>query len=119
MTCTFFGHRDTPESIRYDLKQILIDLIENKNVTQFYVGNNGIFDSMVLTELKLFSTVYKHIFYEVVIHTIPDDNFTIDGVEDFRILYPDADLKKTPKRFTIDRRNRWMLNESDYVVTCV
>ena len=28
-TCTFFGHRDAPESIRYDLKQTLIDLIEN------------------------------------------------------------------------------------------
>ena len=40
-SCTFFGHRDTPEDIRYDLKQVLIDLIENKGVMWFYVGHNG------------------------------------------------------------------------------
>ena len=36
-SCTFFGHRDAPESIRYDLKQVLIELIENKGVTVFYL----------------------------------------------------------------------------------
>ena len=66
-SCTFFGHRDAPESIRYDLKQVLIDLIENKGVTIFYVGHNGKFDSMVLSEFKLFSTVYRHIHYFLVI----------------------------------------------------
>ena len=118
-TCTFFGHRDAPESIRYELKQVLIDLIENKGVQFFYVGNNGRFDSMVQKELELFSSVYKHICYQVVIHNMPDDKLCIDGIDNFRILYPDADLEKTPKRFTIDRRNRWMLKESDYVVTYV
>ena len=118
-SCTFFGHRDAPEDIRYDLKQVLIDLIENKGVEWFYVGHNGSFDRMVLEELKLFSTVYKHIFYQVVIYTVPDENFTIDGVEDFRILLPDADLESSPKRFAIDRRNIWMVNECDYVVTYV
>ncbi len=35
-SCTFFGHRDAPDSIRYDLKQVLIDLIENKTVINLY-----------------------------------------------------------------------------------
>ena len=118
-SCTFFGHRDAPDSIRYDLKQVLIDLIENKDVTVFLVGNNGKFDSMVLTELKLFSTVYKHIMFFVVIHTIPDNKFNVEDIGEENILFPDALLEKTPKRYTIDRRNRWMVNESDYVVTYV
>ncbi len=118
-SCTFFGHRDAPDSIRYDLKQVLIDLIENKGVTLFYVGNNGRFDSMVLTELKLFSTVYKHIIYFVVINAVPDKNSNIGVFEDYNILFPDIGMEKIPKRYSVDRRNKWMLNESDFVVTYV
>ncbi|MBR5438516.1 MAG: hypothetical protein IKV21_06325 [Clostridia bacterium] len=114
--CTFFGHRDAPESIRYDLKQVLIDLIENKGVDYFLAGNNGRFDSMVLSELKLFATVYPHINYSVVFHILPDEKETLDWEH---TLYPDAELETAPKRFTIDYRNRWMLNQADYVVTYV
>ncbi len=117
-SCTFFGHRDTPESIRYDLKQTLIDLIENKGVSVFYVGHNGKFDSMVLSELKLFSTVYRHIHYFVVIEDIPVGKRDF-GVEDEHLLYPDFFIGNTPKQFALDRRNGWMVNQSDYVVTYV
>ncbi len=114
--CTFFGHRDAPESIRYDLRQVLTELIENEGVVWFLVGNNGRFDSMVLSELKAFSKVYTHINYSVVFHKLPDDKENEDWEH---TLYPDADLETVPKRFTIDYRNRWMLDQSDYVVTYV
>ena len=117
-SCTFFGHRDTPESVRYDLKQVLIDLIENKGVMWFYVGHNGKFDSMVLSELKLFSSVYKHIRYFVVIEGMPDKKLNIDADDD-KILYTDMIWDNVPKRFEIDRRNGWMINQSEYVVTYV
>ena len=117
-SCTFFGHRDAPESIRYDLKQVLIDLIENKGVTIFYVGHNGKFDSMVLSELKLFSTVYRHIHYFLVIEDIPDGNKDY-GVDDTHLLIPDFIIGNTPKQFALDRRNGWMVNVSYYVVTYV
>lgn len=55
LTCTFFGHRDIPNEIKATLRSILIDLIENKNVRKFYVGNHGGYDYMVrhlLMELK-------------------------------------------------------------------
>lgn len=55
LTCTFFGHRDAPKEIEPTLMSTLIDLIENKNVMKFYVGNHGSFDCMVkrcLIELK-------------------------------------------------------------------
>ena len=45
--CTFFGHRDTPKKIEPILKSTLIDLIENKKVDLFYIGNQGNFDYMV------------------------------------------------------------------------
>ncbi len=117
-SCTFFGHRDTPEGIRYDLKQTLIDLIENEGVSIFYVGHNGKFDSMVLNELKLFSTVYRHINYFLVIEDIPEGKRDY-GVDEEHLLYPDFIIGNTPKQFALDRRNGWMVNESDYVVTYV
>ena len=47
LTCTFFGHKDTPKEIEPTLRSTLVDLIENKNVLKFYVGNHGNFDYMV------------------------------------------------------------------------
>ena len=52
MTATFFGHKDTPKEIEPTLRTTLVDLIENKNVTVFYVGNNGNFDAMVRRQLE-------------------------------------------------------------------
>ncbi len=55
LTCTFFGHKDTPKEIEPTLRSTLMDLIKNKKVFHFYVGNHGNFDHMakrVLIELK-------------------------------------------------------------------
>ena len=46
MICTFFGHRDAPESIKPLLRKVLLNLIENQGITQFYAGNQGNFDAI-------------------------------------------------------------------------
>ena len=54
-SCTFFGHRECPDSIKPKLKKVMIDLINNHDVDMFYVGNQGQFDAIVrgvLRELK-------------------------------------------------------------------
>lgn len=38
MICTFFGHSDTPETVKPTLKTAIIELIEKEHVTGFYVG---------------------------------------------------------------------------------
>ena len=50
--CTFFGHRDCPESIKPKLREVLVDLITNHDVDMFYVGHQGQFDAYVHSELK-------------------------------------------------------------------
>ena len=52
MTVTFFGHRNTPDSIQPALKKTLIQLIEKEGAYTFYVGNEGNFDCMVYKTLK-------------------------------------------------------------------
>ncbi len=119
-TCTFFGHRDAPTNYTYELKNILIDLVENERVDMFLVGNNGKFDSMVLSVLKEFSAVYKHIAYSVVLSEMPgakvSDEYTDYDCE--HTMYPFI-LETTPPRFAIDARNKWMVQQADYVVTYV
>ena len=42
--CTFFGHRDCPNTIKPLMREVIIDLIENQNVDTFYIGQQGSFD---------------------------------------------------------------------------
>ncbi len=55
-SCAFFGHRDYPyEKFKTQIKDSLMDLIENHHVNQFYCGARGNFDwvcAKVLFELK-------------------------------------------------------------------
>ena len=113
MTCTFFGHRDTPKETESALRLTLIDLIENKNATVFYVGNHGNFDAMVRRQLEDLSKTYP-IKYYVVLAYMPSKK---DEPDEHSIL-PEG-IETVPRRFAINYRNKWMLNKSDIVVTYV
>ena len=115
MVCTFFGHKDTPKEIEPTLRSTLIDLIENKNVTVFYVGNNGNFDTMVLRQLEDLSQTYP-ITYSVVLAYLPTAKNKYD--DSSNTIYPEG-LETVPKRFAISWRNKWMIQQSDIVVTYV
>lgn len=118
MVCTFFGHRDTPQGVESMLKKALIDMIENKNVDLFYVGNQGRFDTMVRKNLMRLKEDYPHISYAVVLAYMPGEKDPNGDAEDFSTIYPDG-LESTPPKFAINKRNRWMVEQSDYVVTYV
>ena len=60
--CTFFGHRDCPDTIKPKLRTVLVELIEQHSVSGFYVGNKGAFDRMVLSVLRELSGAYTHIY---------------------------------------------------------
>ena len=111
MTCTFFGHRDTPKETEPALRLTLIDLIENKNATLFYVGNHGNFDAMVRRQLEDLSKTYP-IKYYVVLAYMPGKN----AEPDEHSILPEG-IETVPRRFAINYRNKWMLTKSDIVVT--
>ena len=115
MVCTFFGHKDTPKEIEPTLRSTLIDLIENKNVNVFFVGNNGNFDTMVRRQLEDLSHVYP-ITYNVVLAYLPTEKNKYDDLT--HTIYPEG-LETVPRRFAISWRNKWMIQQSDIVVTYV
>lgn len=116
--CTFFGHRDCPNSIKSKLRKVLIDLIESHAVDMFYVGQQGSFDSMVRSVLKELVSLYPHINYAVVLERIPPkrDEFDIRDYSD--TMLPEG-IETVHPRFAISWRNKWMIKQSDYVVTYV
>ena len=50
--CTFFGHRDSPETIKPKIRAAVIDLIENHGVTMFYVVVSTFFRKFSLQSLE-------------------------------------------------------------------
>ncbi len=113
MICTFFGHRDTPKETEPILKSILKDLIENKGVDTFYVGNDGNFDNMVISLLSELSLTYP-IKYYIVLAYLPKKE--TENTE--HTILPEG-IENAPPRFAISYRNKWMIEQSDYVVTYV
>ena len=115
MTVTFFGHKDTPKEIEPTLRTTLVDLIENHDATKFYVGNNGSFDAMVRCQLEDLSQTFP-ITYSVVLAYLPTTKSEYDDYTN--TILPEG-IETAPKRFAISWRNKWMIQQSDVVVTYV
>ena len=115
-TCTFFGHRDCPETIKPKLRSTIIDLIENHDVDMFYVGNQGQFDAMVRSALKKLKQEYPHIDYAVVLAYMPEKPSEYEEYSD--TIFPEG-LETVHPRYAISHRNTWMLTHSDYVITYI
>ena len=116
--CTFFGHRDCPESIKPQLREMLVNLIENHAVDTFYVGNQGGFDYMVCALLRELSQQYPHISYSVVLAYLPTRRDEFDTYNFSDTMLPEG-IEAVPKRFAISWRNKWMIRHSDFVVTYI
>ena len=113
--CTFFGHRDAPDTVLPALVQTIEELVVNKHVSCFYVGTHGAFDRFAYTALKQAKTQYPQISVNVVLAympTVKDERYGEDS------LLPEG-IETVPKRFAIHYRNQWMLRHASYVVSYV
>ena len=114
MTCTFFDHSDAPEAVKPPLKAAIIELIEKENVTKFYVGNHGNFDRMAISILSELAKIRCIRFYVVLAYqpTEKDADYLAHTV------LPDG-IETVPPRFAINYRNKFMLENADFVITYV
>lgn len=112
-TCTFFGHRDAPMSLRESIKNKVTELIVKQRVDHFYIGNQGHFDAMALSVLQELAPLYPHIKYYVVYAYLPHENISPEHA-----ILPDGIEFVSPKS-AIPQRNEWMIERSDYVVAYV
>ena len=108
--CTFFGHRECYSLDEQALMVAIEDLIR-KCVDTFYVGSQGQFDSAVYACLKQLRKIHPHIRVCVVLAYLPTEKNEYNDLAD--TMYPE--IEGHPK-FAIERRNRWMLDHSDFLL---
>ena len=115
MIVTFCGHGD--ETYSDEIRKKLNDTIEEliiQGAEEFLLGGYGKFDRMAATAVKAQKKKYPHIKSVLV---VPYINRSFDKELYDYSEYPP--LENTPKRFTILKRNEYMVNRSDIVIAYV
>ena len=112
MAVTFFGHRDSPLSIKPILENAVCALL-SEGERDFYVGDSGAFDRMALSAVKSLKTQYPYVNLTVVLSTLPTSTNNNTPT-----LLP-SEVLSAPAKFRIDRRNRWLIDHSTVVVSFV
>lgn len=117
-SCTFFGHRDCPDCIKPLLQSAIRNMVQHNAVTMFYVGNHGRFDALVRSYLRKLKTEYSQIEYAVVLAYMPKAGESLLGYDYSDTILPEG-IETVPPRFAISWRNKWMLKQSEYVITYI
>ena len=115
MTVTFCGHRqiEHKELVHYWLESTIHELIL-KGADVFYLGGYGAFDLLAADVVHHAKLCHPQIESILV---LPYLNRPIDLKYYDDTLYPP--LEKVPKRFSILKRNKWMIEKANIVVAYV
>ncbi len=121
MICTFCGHRDCSGQIIYNsLKSEIYNLI-NQGVYVFYNGGYGNFDMLALKIVGEAKSEFHQIKNYIVLAYMDNDSISkytnICTKYNAETFYPFE--KKVLPRFAIVNRNKWMIDQSDYVIVNV
>ena len=116
MVISFFGHRRfvdgevQPEEIIAEIEKIA-----GGEQVQFYLGEYGNFDAFAYSCAKKYKKIHpetKLIF--VTPYIAPDYYLLEDAKERFdEVIYPE--LENVPKRYAIDKRNKWIVENSNFI----
>ncbi len=115
MTVTFFGHRDAPSLLIERIRETVENLITEQKADRFIVGNNGNFDRMATAVLQEAQMKYPHINCYTVLAYMPNRK-EVDKPLKTMIF---DDIESVPKKYAIIYRNRWMIEQSDIVITYI
>lgn len=94
------------------------NLITEYGVNIFYVGNNGQFDHLVAAVLRELKSRHPQISYSIVLAYLPEREKEHNQLSYTETIYPEG-LEDTPSRFAISKRNKWMVQQSEYVIAYV
>lgn len=95
----------------------MTNLIAN-NVDTFLVGHQGDFDRLVLRTLRQLKKEFPQIRYRVVLAYLPAAPAACCAYTEEETVFPEG-LETVPPRYAISGRNRWMIRQSDVVVTYI
>ena len=117
--CSFCGHKDCDYLMRTQIKDAVIDLIENNNITVFYSGGMGVFDTLCESVVRELKRKYNIKLCLVVPHFTQrlnkDKKYYAEMYDE--IIVPD--LGNIHHKREIIARNRWMAERSDMLLCYV
>ncbi|WP_409967222.1 hypothetical protein RFF05_11445 [Bengtsoniella intestinalis] len=114
MLVTFCGHSRVAHAKEVEtwLTEVVGDLI-NEGATHFYLGGYGDFDSMAFKVVRSFKKTHPNIETTYVKAYLDRDPWNVDWYDG--TTYPPIEIG--PARFAIVRRNRWLAETADVVVS--
>lgn len=113
----FFGHKDYNYGEFADLlNKIIINLIKNCNVTEFFNGNRGAFDRMCAMSVHKLKLKYPQIKNTLVLSYPPDKNFVMPYYFDESVYLLE---QPHPIKFAIWYTNRLCVDAADYIISGV
>ncbi len=114
LACTFIGHKNCSPEIKNELYVVIEDLINKNYVDTFYIGTNGNFDYYVYSILSQLKGKYE---IKVVV-ALPYIDKKPSYCKESETLFPEI-LETCPKKFAILKRNKYMIDKSDFLVAYV
>ena len=113
--CAFFGHRNIPDDLEPRLRETIIQAIEAYGITEFWNGGYGGFDRLAERVVASLKADYPHIKHRLVYAYKPQyalrPTFDCDLYPNYLDVYPD--------KWHIPRRNNWMAEQCDLMITYV
>ena len=116
-TCAFFGNSTLWDSreVMEKIKLTAIDLIKNKGVDTFLVGNKGKFETLSHKMMEQIQCDYPNIKIMLVIAYAQDLEKCSYDFDDF-YYPPKSELGH--ERWGIAKRNEWIIEQTDYIIAC-
>ncbi len=117
-SCFFIGHREAEEELRPILAETVERHIIEYGVTCFYVGGYGWFDAMAAKAVKEAKKHHLEVTLSFLLPYHPFDR-PIPTPEGYDGTFYPPGMENVPKRLAIVRANRYMVDNSDYLIAYV
>ncbi len=115
---TFAGHREIDHffALESKLDEILSILLQAKDFVEFYVGNDGEFDTMATSAIRRLKKKYgSHICAMNLILPYKKANLDFISQQFDAVIIPEELYAIHPKK-AITARNQWMVDHSDLLI---
>ena len=122
MIVVFCGHSGFNESEKYEqtLLKILNDTV-GENPVEMYLGGYGLFDEFANQCAKKYKATHPNVSLIYVTPYITSEycrnHLKLKKAQYDSIIYPD--IEKVPLKYAVLYRNRYMINNADYVIAYV
>ena len=116
-SCFLFGHADCPDSMLPRIEQAIEHYYSQHEITDYYIGNRGRFDSLAATAVQRAKQRHPDIRMYLVLAYHPGER-PVDLWGGFDgSFYPP--LENTPRQFSIVKANQYMIGTTNYLICYV